>query len=266
MPCFFCHCRASLEKSFVSTPIERTRSPFSPRRLEPFRLLDARDAHDAQKSRTIGFFPATPQVEASPPSSGPVERRRGHARTSLAPGHALAVVGGHAQTSNASDPCDERDRQPLEREPGRRVIRMHDEDRRPDLDVVEQPLGCGMCIRMHPCETRIAYRAVRGRAVYADTVRRSPSTACRADCLARRNRIPAHRPGRVRRIPPRFFHLTTIRSGRAGSDTDTGRSRRQRGGCNASVCKGQPVRLATDDDHGPNLARVTFGRTFDCVT
>src|SRR5256885_7818623 len=67
--------------------------------------------------------------------------------------------------------------------PLRRALRVRDDDRRPDVDVVEEPLGIGNVHADAAVRGRVADRRVVGRAVDADA-RRGQSHPARSERIA----------------------------------------------------------------------------------
>ncbi|MDQ4082219.1 MAG: MFS transporter, partial [Actinomycetota bacterium] len=126
----------------------------------------------------------------------------------------------------------------------------HDVNRRPDLDLLEEPLGVGNRHADAPVRHRVAERRGVGRAVDPDGGRRDAHPA-RPERVPRsgRNRFEAFRPIAVRRVPGRIplFHddLEGPERGRvlrlAGGDGERLDERR-------AVVEVQAVRAAADDD------------------
>ena len=210
MPCLRCQLRASPEKSFVSTPMNATRLPYClPRRLEPLRLVDARDAPRRPEVEDDRLLPRSDarSMRPRPSSRAQVERGRGRmlVRLSSALRDALvAVVAQRARSSSASKPTTSATGQPLRCEPGRpshQAATMKTVV--PIVDVVEEPLGLrdvhtDAAVRRPSSRSRRP-RECRGCRRRAPT---APSSACRADCPGRAESASALRPGRVRWIPP----------------------------------------------------------------
>ena len=132
-----------------------------------------------------------------------------------------------------------------------------DVDRRPDLDLLEEPLGVGDRHANAPVRHRVAERGGVGRTVNPDGRRRDPHPA-RPERVPGpgRNRLQAFRPFAVRRVPGRVPLLHDDLEGSERSRILC-LARRDGEGLNEAraVVEVEAVRTPADDDDRPVVVR-----------
>src|ERR671936_2037798 len=248
--------RASPEKSSTSTPSNTTPRPRQ--RFQAASSLGASSLHgphqEAQKLSTT----ALPRSDARlrrPRRSSRCRTKFGAAgclpeRISAATFLSWCVT---FQTSSASRPATSATAAAWATSFSRAVISgRHDEDRRPDVDVHEQPLGVVDVHADAAVRDRVADRGVVRRAVDPDP-RGGEAHPARAEGVARagRDRLLALRPRRARRVPPGIPPLDDDLEApeRRWINALAGRDGEDAPGSHA-VVEIELVRAAADHDHG----------------